>query len=346
MQKTEEFWEIGEEEAKKNYEEELQKEILIDKKLETIMIEENLSFLKEVNEGHISFEESETNEDKLLLAGELNYQEGKETGLVASSVYYFYMKNCGVCNTIIVMLIYAIVIMLTVFSDIWVSYWMKDKFSFEDKNTYIKIYGGILIITCLFLIIRAIYYSFIFSKGGYSMFKTMLRTLLKKPMSFFDTTSTGQILNRTSQDVSTADSSIPMNLNYLFSVLFSIIGTIVVAVVISPFLILSAIIMIIIIRNSLKQYLMVSVELERMVKLASSPMLSSVSEIIKGGTSIRAYDKLDYLKNLFIKRFNTFTNCNFHNKFAGSYIGVRVDYSAYLLIFSVLLVISLDKKFE
>jgi ABC-type multidrug transport system fused ATPase/permease subunit len=53
----------------------------------------------------------------------------------------------------------------------------------------------------------------------------MLSHVLNNPLSFFDTTPTGRILNRFSKDIDTLDNTIPHNirawLNCLFSVMIS-----------------------------------------------------------------------------------------------------------------------------
>jgi len=43
-----------------------------------------------------------------------------------------------------------------------------------------------------------------------TMHKNMLNRILRAPMSFFDTTPTGRVVNRFAKDVDVTDNSIPM----------------------------------------------------------------------------------------------------------------------------------------
>ena len=55
----------------------------------------------------------------------------------------------------------------------------------------------------------------------------------KSPMRFFDTNSTGRILNRFSQDLGRADNMLPMTANDTIFVFFTLIGSLVLAILVS-----------------------------------------------------------------------------------------------------------------
>ena len=56
--------------------------------------------------------------------------------------------------------------------------------------------------------------------------KRLLLNVLQLPMSFFDTTPSGRILNRFSKDIYTIDRMIPHSLNFFISTSFTVINTI------------------------------------------------------------------------------------------------------------------------
>ena len=56
--------------------------------------------------------------------------------------------------------------------------------------------------------------------------KRLLVNILRLPMSFFDTTPSGRILNRFSKDIYTIDELIPRSVNFFMSTSFTVISTV------------------------------------------------------------------------------------------------------------------------
>ena len=56
--------------------------------------------------------------------------------------------------------------------------------------------------------------------------RRLLVNILRLPMSFFDTTPSGRILNRFSKDIYTVDELLPRSVNFFMSMSFTVISTI------------------------------------------------------------------------------------------------------------------------
>ena len=62
----------------------------------------------------------------------------------------------------------------------------------------------------------------------------MLKNILRSPMSFFDTTPLGRVLNRFSKDIYVIDEVIPRVLSTFIGTLFTVVSTLLVIIVVTP----------------------------------------------------------------------------------------------------------------
>ena len=78
--------------------------------------------------------------------------------------------------------------------------------------------------------ILVLFSSFTLALGGIMasilIHRRLLINILRLPMSFFDTTPSGRILNQFSKDIYTIDEKIPQSVNFFLSMFFSVISTI------------------------------------------------------------------------------------------------------------------------
>ena len=150
----------------------------------------------------------------------------------------------------------------------------------------------------------------------------MLSSLLHSPMSFFDTTPLGRIMNRFTQDFSIVDSMLRMNI-FIFSRAVMATITSVIAIcytapifiaALVPLSILYYLIQVFRIRTLFnmavnylhvvvntctywpvfslqKFYIITANQLRRLLSVRTSPIYSHFEETVVGATSIRAYDE-------------------------------------------------------
>ena len=81
--------------------------------------------------------------------------------------------------------------------------------SLRSVGEFLGIYGSLGACQAIFLLLGSI----VLALGGIlasrSLHDNMLRSILRSPMSFFDTTPLGRILNRFSKDIYIIDQAIP-----------------------------------------------------------------------------------------------------------------------------------------
>ena len=98
--------------------------------------------------------------------------------------------------------------------------------SLPCRGEYLGVYAAFAMVQSILVLFA----SFSLALGGIMasrlIHKRLLVNILRLPMSFFDTTPSGRILNRFSKDIYTIDRMIPRSLNLFISTSFTVINTI------------------------------------------------------------------------------------------------------------------------
>ena len=139
----------------------------------------------------------------------------------------------------------------------------------------------------------------------------MLENLLHAPMSFFDTTPVGRVLNRFSQDVMALDIMLPrMTEMWSDNVGKFLSGTIPAVVLIPPFIVV-VIPLFWVASKAYSAYGAVALELQRLYAISISPILASFSAFLQGLDTIRAFGKTQFFNTKFDKNQSKLVATNY-----------------------------------
>jgi ATP-binding cassette subfamily C (CFTR/MRP) protein 1 len=167
--------------------------------------------------------------------------ERVEIGGVKWSVYLYYIKSVGYAASVTAFGFYVVFQVLAVGSNIWLSAWTDDPAAATDprlRNMYLAVYGTIGLFKSLTIMAATMIVSIFSLNAAIKLHRTMLLRIMRSPMSFFDTTPLGRILNRCGKDIDTVDNAIPMNSQLVLYQLLLVIGTLVAIVFAMPIFIL------------------------------------------------------------------------------------------------------------
>lgn len=121
------------------------------------------------------------------------------------------------------------------------------------------------------------------------MHQQLLSNILRVPMSFFDTTPTGRIVNRFAKDIFTVDETIPMSFRTWLSCFMAIISTLIMICLATPFFAVVIIPLSVFYYFVLRFYISTSRQLRRLDSVTRSPIYSHFGETVSGLSVIRAY---------------------------------------------------------
>ncbi|KAL0096556.1 multi drug resistance-associated protein MRP [Phycomyces blakesleeanus] len=223
--------------------------------------------------------------------------EESAKGSVESDVYKQYAKSCSIVGVAFVLLFQILAQFSQVGTNLWLKHWSSDNEA-SGGNDHVWMYLGVYAIigwsSTIFTVIQSLLlWIFCAIRSAKVLHSKMLDTVIHSPMSFFDTTPLGRILNRFSKDQHTVDEILPRTFQAYFRVLFSVFSIVVIISVSTPFFLVLIIPLGFIYSYVQRYYLATSRELKRLDSVGKSPIYSHFQETISGVSTIRAYAQQD-----------------------------------------------------
>jgi ABC-type multidrug transport system fused ATPase/permease subunit len=178
-----------------------------------------------------------------------------------------------------------------------------------------------------------------------NIFKKIVWNILRRPMSFFDTTPSGVIINRCTNDVDQLDYNIPWMMSFFLNTGFNFLGAMVLTAVASPIVIVFIVIALVIVYRSFVKYIKTTIEIKRLVQLSAAPVISLSSELIEGVTIIRNYNKRKDMLKKYQQRADKHHKAFFHDEQLSLWIRCRIEWCLALVVSCTIFSIVLSRKF-
>ncbi|KAH3662454.1 hypothetical protein OGAPHI_005706 [Ogataea philodendri] len=222
-------------------------------------------------------------------------EETKEKGHVSISVYSSYARACSYVGIFTVCGLILLTVGLSVSGDYWLKHWGEQNGK-NGQNTNVGMYVGVYALfgigSGLFTLIRAMtMWSWCSIRASKKLHNDMASAVLASPMSFFETTPLGRVINRFSQDMAKIDSALPRVFAAVFnSVIKTTFTLVIIGTTMPPFLLIIASLSVVYLYYR-KYYIIISRDLKRIVSVTKSPIFAHIQESLAGADTIRAYDQ-------------------------------------------------------
>ncbi|KAL6271327.1 hypothetical protein ACE6H2_028238 [Prunus campanulata] len=303
---------------------------------------------KEVQEGASASEQKAIKEKKKAKRSrkkQLVQEEERVRGRVSMKVYLSYMaaayKGWLIPPIIIAQAIFQF---LQIASSWWMA-WANP----QTEGDHPKVSSMVLLVVYMalafgsswFIFVRAILVATFGLAAAQKLFVKMLRSVFRAPMSFFDSTPAGRILNRVSIDQSVVDLDIPFRLGGFASTTIQLIGIVGVMTTVTWQVLLLVIPMAIACLWMQKYYMASSRELVRIVSIQKSPIIHLFGESIAGAATIRGFgqEKRFMKRNLYL--LDCFARPFFCSIAAIEWLCLRMELlSTFVFAFCMILLVS------
>lgn len=262
--------------------------------------------------------------------------EHSEQGQVKWDVYREYANACKPLNVFIFLLATVLTMAINVASNVWLKHWSEVNLR-SGENAHIGKYLGIyfalgigystcsLVQTCFMWIYCTI-------AGSIKMHEGMARSVLRAPMSFFETTPIGRILNRFSNDIYKIDEILGRVFGQFFSNLTRVLFTIVVICFSTWQFIFIAVPLGVLYVYYQQYYLRTSRELRRLDSVSRSPIFANFQESLNGVSIIRAYGQEDRFRFLNQSRIDRNMRAYHPAINANRWLAVRLEFLGSIII--------------
>lgn len=139
-----------------------------------------------------------------------------------------YLKTLGVCASFVILSCGLLQEASLVASRFWLAHWssMNEQTASQERNFLIGVYGLLGFGQGFFILVLALCLALATFSSSKKLHFKLLKTIVHCPMSFFDTTPCGRILNRFTKDIGSLDYQLPRNLQSFLSDGMGLIGTI------------------------------------------------------------------------------------------------------------------------
>eukprot|EP00181_Compsopogon_caeruleus_P000064 CAMPEP_0184682668 /NCGR_PEP_ID=MMETSP0312-20130426/8220_1 /TAXON_ID=31354 /ORGANISM="Compsopogon coeruleus, Strain SAG 36.94" /LENGTH=1331 /DNA_ID=CAMNT_0027134483 /DNA_START=219 /DNA_END=4214 /DNA_ORIENTATION=+ len=226
--------------------------------------------------------------------------EERATGNISFKAYFNYARaSGGIFVFSLMLLLFFVTVALSFLSTWWLSYWSQQttvEGSTKPLVFFLGIYCALGIGYAILTFIRSAAYLLLALKASRALHSSVLMSVLRAPLSFFDTTPIGRMLSRFSRDVTAVDMLVPQAFQQMLNTVTNLVGSYIFISIITPIFIAAAVPIgfgYFILQRIFNR---TNLEVKRLDSNSKSPIYAHFSETLGGLSSIRAYAKTENFK--------------------------------------------------
>lgn len=295
-----------------------------------------------VSYGHV-YDDDFDDGDLVKKTGDTDEIQSK--GKVDLRIYFTYMKACGYGWIAFYVFLSTGGIFVTIVNSFILKRWSEENAKFGhnvDVAFYLIAYAGVGVAGVLLSVLASVIIrAFVILRGSKHFHDTMAAALFRSPMSFFETTPIGRILNRFTEDISVIDSQIIWAITLFVTFVFRAVGVFGIVIYNLPIMFIVLGVLLWFYDYFRRQFIPASRELKRLRSANKSPVFSHLQESVTGVDTIWAYGQFDRFNHKFSHNLDNLVKTDQSNLGVNRWLSMRLQgLSAVIVYCCTLLIVS------
>ncbi|TGZ78962.1 P-loop containing nucleoside triphosphate hydrolase protein [Ascodesmis nigricans] len=272
-------------------------------------------------------------------AKQLMTAEEKPTDSVGWKVYKTYIQASGSMAVAPVLLFFLLAAQIgNIMATMWLSYWTSGKYNLS-QGAYIGGFAGLAVAQGVFLFAFAFGLTIAGTRSSKKLMAQAMNSTLRAPMSFFDTTPIGRIVNRFSKDVDVMDNQLTDAIRMYFLTLTIITSVIILIIVYFHWFAIAIVPLAGVFIFAASYYRASAREVKRHEALLRSHVFARFGEALTGTASIRAYGLEDRFRATISKAINDMNGAYFITFANQRWLSLRLDIIGISLVFTTCILV-------
>lgn len=202
---------------------------------------------------------------------------------------------------------------------------VKDFVADTNLIYYLSVYIGLSVVICILGTLRyfSVYWASLYASK--TLFESITYAVLRAPLRWLDTIPVGRILNRMTADFALIDSDLAGDIGLLLYEGIQLFGIIIASLLVSPWMLLSALVLLILCGRVTSLYLSSAREVKRLNSNAKSPIFEQFGSALAGIGTIRAYGKSEIYIDRMFDKIDDYTRTSWYLFLVNRWLVWRLD---------------------
>uniref|UniRef100_A0A4W4HDB0 ABC-type glutathione-S-conjugate transporter n=1 Tax=Electrophorus electricus TaxID=8005 RepID=A0A4W4HDB0_ELEEL len=224
--------------------------------------------------------------------GKLTEADKARIGRVKLELYVEYFRTIGLAFIVPILFLYAFQQAASLAYSYWLSLWADEPVvNGTQLNTDMKlgVYGALGFAQGIAIFGTTVAISIGGIMASRQLHLELLRNVLRSPMSFFEATPSGNLLNRFAKEIDAIDCMIPDGLKMALGYVFKLMEVCVIVLLATPFAAVIMLPLALLYAFVQSFYVATSCQLRRLESVSRSPIYTHFNETVQGASVIRAF---------------------------------------------------------